>query len=342
MNPNCARNELLNDLLGLYCKTKVAAVENLLIKISAVESEDLSVWLLNNKRVRTLLGNPLVYDALVLLIDLKRRYPKGIKSNEISKEILFNPNPAQSTMMSFVNHLSDPEVQSMLTPFSDVLKASEFIMKNIEPVDVVGDLKIIKQQFEDNLKDIRDKTNKANRKLMEPKKSLSIMAQRREMFKSLLTMFENDVASAFEQSGLPEKAKQIRGGTLAKPAAYGVKEVVGKQSLQYQQTFMVTTMADYCWNNPSPKMTMYNHSLVQLNFLSRAGIMTDEDYYATKEEHAAKTNVNEFMDEEAEYYPHIDTGNRVSFDHKINPVYLYMLSRFFNEFQIKLKIPTGF
>ena len=337
MNPNCARNEFLDDLLGLYCKTKVAAIESLLIKVAASDNRDFNVWLLNNKKLRTLVSNPLIYDAFALMIDLRRRYPKGMQRNDMAKELLYTPGPAQSTLGSFDDCKEDPEVKAMLTPYTDILVAANDLLQGAGKVDALGDLKFIKQQY-DNEKDAALRVE--NKELTKPKKTLSVINQRREMFKSLLSMFESDVASAFEQSGLPEKAEQIRGGTLAKPLEVGVKVVVGDQKLSYQQGFVATIMVDRCWKNYDPRWTNYNHSLVQLTFLSKADVMTSEDYFAIQQEHAAKTNVADFLsDESEEPYPHIDSGERVKFSQQINPSYLYMLAKFFAELKVKLKIP---
>lgn len=63
----------ISDIRDLYCKTSSSKIENIFLRLSQVDLSNISSWLPKNKDIRSKLRNPQVYDALGLLIHLKKK-----------------------------------------------------------------------------------------------------------------------------------------------------------------------------------------------------------------------------------------------------------------------------
>ena len=105
-------------------------------------------------------------------------------------------------------------------------------------------------------------------------------------------------------------------------------------------------MAEYVLKYYDMQWADYNYSLVEITLLNKAGQLTMEQIEDFKLEYEKEKDVVGFMEGEAEdddiRHKGIDTGDAITFDKRINPDYLTMLSAFFLVMQVKIGIPVSF
>lgn len=321
-------NSLKNDILTLFASIRHPELENLYIKLAEETElqptqEIFSKWLSGNKKIRSLLSNTSVYDAFLLLLDLRSRYPGGISHSELIKEFMNRGSSGQSTLISFANYLSNPDVKSILEPFSDILVTTTKFMKSVEQRDILGDLKIIKNQFEEYLRKGSEKTKPLDKKR-------SIHQKRNDMYRYLLNRFSIELANAANSVNLPDLAEKFNSGMLSKPIPIGLGRYIEFNPISVDNARTAKIMAEHVWKYCDSQWNNYNHDIIELTFLSKVGSISKEDFYRLRIEY--EQNVNK----EAGDGMNIEN---IVIDKRLDSNYIYMLSMLFVFLESKLGIP---
>jgi len=326
-----------NDILDLYCKTGCSSIESLYIKFSQNYTQNISKWLLQNKRIRNDLENPAVYDALRALSAIRDKLPEGevVASNLVkflgSSPFLLKTVPL---ILAFKDLLGESQVKDILYPFQDIILMAASTMKIFEQrerdkqitetdlEEVLPSLITIQQAFLSNSSPEEERIRKRK----------TISQQQKDMFRALLERFSSEMAAAAAASGLKELSQKFSEYILAKPIPMGLGEYVAFPSMGDDKLRLSKQMSDYILKYPDPRMANYNHDIVEINLLRSAGVLSDEDVYRFKENFERKKDVTEYLaDDEflGENFPGIETEGKITINDRMNPEYIYMLSVFF-------------
>jgi len=349
MLKNALYHQFYNDLLSLYGRTKNSAIECVFLKFAG--DINFSQWLRSYKKsILSKLSNPSVYDAIEILIGFGDTQLVGDSTKE--KAVTLGPlfkmfqssNKNLKTIpiiREFSKLVDNANFKEILFPFKNnilaisnwfrevpkTMTSQEKAAREEESKQIVSDLNVINNMF--LTQDYEEKVHV---------KKPSLMHQRKDMFVYLLTRFSEEVAAAFENSGMHEIAQKFRSKILALSSLVGIGSFLQLKSLSYSQINSVKIMLDYVWKHSDIRWCNYNHDLMELTFLNQAGEISDEDFYSIKLENEKVKDIIGVADETDDPYKGIDAYNKISMDKKINPAYIQMLSLFFVYQQIKLKM----
>lgn len=348
MNKGLKYSEIGKDLLQLYCKVRVGAIEDDYIKVSQSHQYSLDRWLSKNKNIRDELINPDVYGALEALVFLKKKIGEKPALNEIVKALTPQASHLSKTpiIISFGGLVSQyPEI---LLPFGNIIGVISDRFKlpegqNIEnPEEISKDLEFIDRAFSGAKASTKDDKHSVDRVRM-PKATLS--QKRTHIFTYLFRRFSEDLAAATESAGLSEISQKFRDGILGVPPPMGLGQYVELDPISNTQMGESKRMADYVFKYPDLRNAAYLHDLIEIQLLQKSGVIAPEDAYKFKEVHEQQKNVLDYLENEEAYdidkQKGIDTGDTITTDSRLNPDYIYMLIMFFIFLQQKLRIPSS-
>lgn len=347
MNIDVKYSDLSKDLLKLYCSVRHSSIEDSYIKLSQDYASGIDLWLRKNKKIKNELSNPNVYDALLTLVFLRGNLSDAPKISDIAKILPNNPTHLKNVpiIISFAELLNS-ESNNLLVPFKDIiLKIHSSITVPVEksmegPSEIYGDLSIINNAFLTRGSDVKTDTQK----LMKTRK-LSLIDQRRNMFRYLLQRFSDDLSSASDVAGFSDLAQQFRNGILSVLPPVGIGRHIELDPISDNQMIMARKMAEYVLKYPDEKYSNYHHDLVEVNLLQKAGSLTAEDATRFKQEFEVQNRLKNYMADDSEVVGDdsvgMDTGSTITGDKRLNPDYIYMLCMFFFFLQKKLRIPPS-
>lgn len=327
---------LKDDILKLYCSIKHPSLELLFLKMANVDANLFYSWLLRNKNIKSSLKNQSVYDAFDLLGQLRNTFSYGSKIDlsTIVRTVHEHSRYLESIpVIVTLSQISDPSIQEVVNPFRDIIDFISSAMKTAGvDIDIVTqDINSIKNRF------IGSTTEDESKQVVKE----TIGSQRKKMFHFLLTRFTEEVSSAADSSGLNELASAVRSGALSKPANMSLSKVINLTKFDPNNVETARRLVDYVYKNYDPRMSDYNHDVVEVTMLNKAGSLTKEDIDQLRTKYEEKKDITKYLEEDDTKYPGLDAGDMVTFDKRLNPDYLLMLSSFFVIFQMKLKMPSG-
>jgi hypothetical protein len=324
-------SEITNDILKLYCSIKEPKLESLFIRLASLEN--FSNWVSRNGKIKTELNIPSVYDAFVALSDLRATFQFGQKIDRQTVWKIIQPNKSVIPIILGLNELVDVDiVKDIIQQYRDIIKEiSEYMSMPLPNKD---------ELYEDVLK-IRNTYYKEviDEDIGEIKKE-SIPQQRKNMFQYLLIRFSEDVASAADNSGLKDLANGIRSGILSKPVPAGLSRYLNFNNVDKSQIDIAKKLAEYIIKRYDPKFSDINHSIVETTIMGKAGVLTSEDIMQLKMKYEEQNNPTQYIEDSTAKYPGMDTSSKITFDKRLNPEYLLILSSFFVILQAKIGLPS--
>jgi len=328
-----------NDILDLYCKTRISEVEGLFIKLSSIEVGYFWKWLSRNNKVRISLSNASVYDALDILSHLRSIFPygKAINKGTLVKTIHSNAKviPIIITMESL---LKKNAINDILQPYSDILEAVKgmFPYENItDEDDILSDLNIIRTLY----------LKTGVKEESAPKIKESIQDKRTNMLQYLLSRFNEEIAGAANASGMNELATAIRGGILAKSPDAGLDKYITIEYFNKSKMKNCEMLAEYIVKRPhyEPEWGEYNHGMIKVTLMRDSGNLTQEQVLKIVSDYENSIDpLSKFEKEKDGMHKGFDLQKNISIDKMLNPNYLLLLCIFFVILRSKSGQPTGF
>jgi len=354
MLKNALYNQFSKDLLNLYCKVKHPLLEEAFIRFA--KDESFSQWLRHNKKeISSKIVDASVFDAFDILIDLQGMTfgddpaAKGTSDSlaRLLKRFQYSSRSLKTipTIVTFSTLLDDPILNDILEPFRQNISfisnwlgkgeqnktGMEKLRQEKDRAQIVEDLKTIHNMFSTQEYEEQERPQAHFRKP-------SIIQQRKDMAVYLLTRFSEEIASAFENSGMHEIASKVRAKALALTSDGGVGSLIKTKSLSFYQITTVKNLVDYVWKHPDIKWGNYNHDLLEVTLLNVAGEISTEDFAKIKSEHEKSQDVMNLFESSEESLGGMDALGKITIDKKMNPAYLQMLSLFFYYYKNKLKV----
>lgn len=277
--------EFTKDLESLYLKTRVAAIETLFIRCAQTQEQQLIGWLAKNPQIKAQLSNPEVYDALIFLSKMKKKFGTPVKAPQFYGYLISNPEPAISTVMAFPTLLGEESVAPLLDPFRDIITLTTHMSGDAkDPSEVLPDLQKMSETFQEKQETEVEgywpsKRTKQQNKL--------------RMFSYLLQRFSYDVSGAADRSGMSEFAGLIRQGALAKASVLENYTQIDISPFMWEQA---QAMAKYVMKNLGDLNLVPNYNFVKERALDFVGLVDPQelvDMYNKREEEA---DMIKFMD----------------------------------------------
>lgn len=328
-----------SDILKLYCKTQNKEIETLFVKMASVEVNLFYKWLLKNKKLKNKMSNPSTYDALELLSQIRSVFSYGepLEKSTIVKTLHENARTlaAIPIIIGMKKFLDAPATKEILQPYRDIVEtvSTLFTSKDIDYASVENDLTVVKNEYFVGA-DVESPE--------EVKKKESIPQQKKNMFQYLLIKFSEEIANAASSSGLTDLANTIKDGALSKPAPVSLSEFINFNPASQDQIDLAKKLADFVAKNYDSRLDDYNHDIVQITLLGKAGQLTPEDIQQLKFNYEKQKNIVKYVEEPGTKFPGIDPMDKITFDKRLNPDYLLMLSSFFVILQSKVGMPSSF
>lgn len=332
-------DDFVDDLLNLYCKTGNKNIENEFLHLSSLIRsgskfrDDFYQWIEANNSLRKSIQDPEVFDALLFLILIRKKYPSEVTVSDMAKSFVSGKDVRHIPyIMAFGSLLNHPSVGDILVPFQDIITIiSSWKMKG-QGVDV--------SSVYNNLMSILDLFNKGDGKKGLPSLTyVQTTKQKKEnMFLYLLQRFSEELAIAAEQSDLPDLASAFKENVLAKTLPYGLGQYLDFKQISNQQFVLAKNMAKNVLKNYESSFQNYNHDLVDAAFLHSAGILSKQDIIDLRKSFEEQKDIQKIMLSKGDY-PGMNLENKVSIDQRLNPDYLALLSLFFTFMQRKLSVP---
>ena len=329
-----------NDILDLYCKTRVSEVEGIFIKLANIEVGYFWKWLSKNNKIRISLSNSSVYDALDILSHLRSIFPygKAINKSTLVKTIHSNAKiiPIIITMESLLNK---NVINDILQPYSDIIEAVKGIFPYEEAIgepDILSDLNMIRALY-----------LKTGVKEEEPYPKIkeSIQEKRTNMLQYLLSRFNEEVAGAANASGMNELATAIRGGILSKSPDAGLDKYIRIENFDKSKMKTCEMLADYIVKKPhyESEWGEYNYGMTKITLMRDSGNLTQEQVMKIVSDYEKSINpMSDFKKEKDGMHKGFDLQKNISIDKMLNPNYLLLLCIFFVILRSKSGQPTGF
>lgn len=213
------------DVGRLYCLTQNHKLEDIFLRLSQSQDDDFSKWFSRNRNhIKPQLQNPEVADLLDALIETRKVYYTISIVDFVdmiqgaNKKIAGGIGRNVGNIRALESMLSDPDLQPMLSPYRDIITASQnFTESPTIPVNVIADdLKTIRSLYEVFLNEFDQLKSRGDG--LKPKK-LTLKEKKTQLFSYLLQRFSREVADAAERSGMTDFAQAVRNeGVLAKPS----------------------------------------------------------------------------------------------------------------------------
>jgi hypothetical protein len=348
MNEKC--NNFGKDVFNLYLRTKNAEVESLYLKFAEDYSQHIGESILSHRNIRGKISNPIVYDALELLAGIKKDFGNDIKIGNIAKIFSSNDKNTRTipVISAFNKLIVDNRVGDVLSPFSNIIA---MVVSTFKIVDSEERSKIVEQETQDVLADLllikRMMHKPSAPDIKEPAtRKMNVRDQRFQMFKSLLSMFSEDIAKACEHvanesgnTGFTDLASQFRNGILAKFIPDGLGQYIDFKSISNDKMRMAGQLALYAIKYCGSKYVQYNHDYIDVTLLRAAGEITEEDVKSFQDTFRKERSIEKMLTDETKPYQGLDTYGKITLDKRLNPDYIYMLSVFFVVMQAKMGVP---
>jgi len=335
-----------NDVLDLYCRTKISEVESIFIKLANVAPDTFWRWLLKNNRIHQSLINSSVYDALDTLSHIRSLFSYGQNIDKSTVVRTLNSNTRNMKTMPVIlamnNLIDNEEVKDILQPYRDIIElVASFMSSKDNPIDendVLQDINTIKNlYFKSSFVDEEGSTDTIK---------ISIQQKRVNMLQNLLTRFSDDTANAAESSGMSELATAIKSGILAKPFTAGLNKYINLIEYDSSDIIFCKKVVEYILKKPQyeEQWTDHNHDTIEMMFMNRSGNLSKEDMIKIIEDYEKKTNTINLIEniEDSSMHPGFDFSDKITVDKRLNPNYLFLLSTFFVILRSRAGLPTGF
>ena len=334
-----------DDVLDLYCRTKISEVESVFIKLANVEPDPFWKWLLKNNRVRQSLINSSVYDALDILSHIRSIFSYGQPIDKSTVVRTLNSNAKNMKTMPVIlamnNLVDNNEVKDILQPYRDIIEMiGSFMSSKDNPLnenDIIQDLNTIKNlYFKSN---VQEKTSE------EDKVKETIPQKRINMLRYLLTRFSDDIANAAASSGMSELAAAAKSGILAKPFNVGLNKYIKFENFDTSKIKNCERLAEYILKKPQYEFRWgdHNHDTIEMELMKYVGALTKEEMLDIITEYERAVDpMEKLQNEEETMYSGYNLSGRISIDQRLNPDYLLLLSTFFVFLRNKAGLPTGY
>ena len=339
-------HNLSNDLLSLYCRTRISAIEAEFIKVATTADGYFVNWLLTHKNPGSGVGiiDFNVYAALALLAYMKAKVTDPSSPMEI-QSIFDEPSTPRAKetrakkldyIHSFGGLIDNPEVSSLLNPFREIINTvrSTFRGGVILNTDAVyNDLIKIKGAYNLYVERGGSETELGSKS---PKATTENLAD--QMFRYLLNRFSNEVASAADRSGESGLASAIRSG--------GLMDINSLQSV-----YSIAKPVLYMWNaahgvlgdvyqNLDPTKWNMNYEKIKEEIIDFTSVMSYSELQEQKSIPEGATSP--YMETPSTTgspatTPPEDSGINVKDEYWLNPYVLGMLYCVISSFQYKLE-----
>jgi hypothetical protein len=317
------------DLKALYLKTGVGAIEELFVRCAQTYDQQVIDWLGKNPQIKGQLSNPEVYDALIFLAKMKKKFGSPVKAPQFYSYLVSNPEPAISTIMAFPSLIGEESVEPVLDPFRDIISLMTHLSGDArDPAEVLPDLQIISKKFQEKQEtDVEGywpvKRTKQQEKL--------------RMFSTLLQRFTNDVSGAASRSGLDEFASFIREGGLAKPNILENHVPIQISPFMWKQA---QSMVQYVLKNLGDLNLVPNYNFVKERAMDFVGLTNPQELVEMYNKREETMDLSKFMDpddvDESVLMEDIVSITPSDAD-LLNPSLLSMLAAFFAAFYARLR-----
>jgi hypothetical protein len=343
MNNKNTYIDFSRDLRELYCKINDHRIEGCYLKIASLYNKVFSDWIVSGVKQESI-KNQKVYEAIKLLAKIRQEVPYGGKldSSYVVKNIAFENSTLVPVLWSFFNILNDVRVSSILAPFKDlIITINKILPQKKEEVDQ----KIIEGEMASSIDGIIDLYNIFENSKIEvyPSKTKknTLIQKRTAMFLYLLNRFSNDISSACEIAGLHDLAAEFKKNILAKPIHAGIGRFIEISPLPPSNYSAARKMVDYCMGHSDIGLGDYNHDYIELHFLYYIGSISQEEFGDIYRRHQEERDpIESIYSGSDNKISGIDSGGKITYNIRLDPNYLSMLSVFFVEFQSKLKLPV--
>lgn len=338
--------EFLNDLKDLYCRTKISGVERSWIKVSQAYEQAFGQWLESNQDIRNDLNNPQVYDAFIVLKNLRERYPSF--DNKLALQLFTQGVGKKSPFMTaspwisdLGNFLGDSDVESILYPFRDIITSFSFIKpadsSHVPNKDLIkDDLMTIRDGYMEAIQ--ADEGGTGEDEYGDFQRGKSTVSQKRiQMFSYLLRRFSEDLAMAASRSGMDDLASAFRSGILANPTALAQKAPM--MDINPYMVNGVNGIVKDVMRSVQPEDQDANYNYIKekaLRFVGAVSPRQVQDVYKRREE---GYGMQSFMDENASKMPSVSDSPTLSVEDAtwLTPEVLTILSVTFAVYYSLLK-----
>lgn len=194
------------DLSQLYTKIQTKSAEQCFLRVAQALESEVEKWLARAIQLDTKssLSKPEVLDTLVLLAKLKKSYPGGIDSGELSKYFINDPKLRffLPTIVAF-REIANSSDLAILSPYRAILDSSAHMSMLVGESDVASvrsDLTQLDNSFRDDLnrkvnKPYDDNYAPTSRRTVPKKEKIALLLN------YLTRRFTEEISLAFEESG---------------------------------------------------------------------------------------------------------------------------------------------
>jgi len=328
-----------NDIRDLYVETKNSDVEDLFIRIAQSYNQNLQKWLSYGHTIQTvkpLLSDPEVYDALLVLNQIRSKHPVSVSVPDI---ISFFDKSKSSSLFPIVvsfSGIQNDQAESVLAPFKDIVNTCSVFEADIEISleSITQDLVTVHNSFMDY---VAGKNN--GEKEFKKQKKPTKREQKMSMFAGMLRRFSGEIESAARRIGQNDFADALGKGILANLNSMKQHAPVGD-------------IDTYMWNEAARISKSVLQNLGDLNVDSNynfakercmhfMSMISTADLLAFYKGRSGDVDMSSFMDEETMPDESVLGKELQSLSitdaQLLNPDYLAMVSAFFMSFYSKLK-----
>jgi len=320
MKPNTIFDNFLRDLSALYCKTKLASIENEFIKLaqSGFDYNTFGSWLsseLRTSRKGSLLSKLSSPNSARCILELNNLTFEIGKIEE--KDFYPYLIKKYASDISFLNNLFNCiYVKDLYTYYS-------------EPLNLISNL-----ISSGTIRDVKDDTLVKNLEidyriiLSEYENAKSVMVEKsKEKFLFLLNKFSNDVAGALTDIGREDLAQQILSSKILwRPDL--LSTVLPMSNTNRIQGGMIGRLISdiiYKQNNPSS-----TYEYIKSKILDFAGVINKKDIDVLKNEYRADKDLYSMQEDKGFSDEKMESTdmNNISSDKWLDPNVLTMISSF--------------
>lgn len=315
--------ELANDVLRLYSSIKHSGLEDLFLKISNVNTGSFCQWLGTNRKVKTSLKNPVVYDALETLCNIRVNNPPLSKMDRgnMVKSFMESGGKGMSIFSIIIDMskiVSDPSAKDILEPFSDIigLIGMDASISGGNPSALLEDIIMIKDHYLRSEFPSEDEDS--------PRVRISIAQQKKNMFQHLLVRFSDEISAAFEKSGFTDLANDVKNEALSKLQSDFLSPYIENANSKNIQKAKIIAV-DFIKTRYDTSWEILNHDDIEMAIGITLGWLTREQYKEMLRKREKNLNIIETLENNTKYQGYEDLASLITSEKKINPDYLLMI-----------------
>jgi len=331
------KDELAKDILNLYCKTKYSSIEAVYLKIAQTAKEPFPKWLRDNEgKLRKKVNEPDVLYSLFTLIDIYDTL--GASPEFYRRDIMGKFNDDRTTAEKVAYFLPTVMAMGDLVGGFDILAPYANIINLICSEDITGiDVKDA-SAIEQDLTTITEAYYGTDTRVgLPPEKSKNASKTRKQMFLLLLDRFSKELSSIAGSQGLPEFSKALLNGLLVMPIPNGIGKYINMNYTSLSSANLAKKIASQILNYPDEKYFMQHYDLINLEAMSKAGVMTEEDAYSFKEVFETNKDMVDISGVAGDGKDRLLPDDKLPKDSRLNPEYLMVVSLIFYFMQQKTK-----